>query len=292
MAKRESGQRVKRVVQFLRVNMMKKDPTDFESAVRLTYGPQTSQEGELSVPASSGPHPVVLLIHGGFWRTPYDLDLMRGMAGDLVRQDIAVWNIDYRRIGDPGGGWPETLRDVARAADYLQTIATTYALDLQRVVTVGHSAGGHLALWLAARARLDASGPLAIDSSPLAVTGVVSLAGVNDLEHAWQLRLGNNAVGALLGGDPRTYPERYHAASPAAQLPLGVPQVLVHGSTDRNVPLVISEDYVRKATAAGDQITLLTLPNADHFVVIDARSTVWPTIRAAILRLFAMEPDL
>src|SRR5581483_5408559 len=113
--------------------------------IRLTYGDDPQQFGDLSLPSTSGPHPIILLIHGGFWRAPYNLSLMSSLAEDLVRYGLATWNIEYRRVGDPGGGWPGTLQDVALAADHLITIAPTYNLDLQRIVAVGHSAGGQLA---------------------------------------------------------------------------------------------------------------------------------------------------
>src|SRR6266516_7793120 len=122
--------------------------------VRLSYGPETLQFGELHLPTGSGPFPTVILIHGGFWRNPYGYTLMTSLAEDLAARGIAVWNIDYRRIGDIGGGWPNTFLDVAKATDFLRSLAPTYALDINRVVTVGHSAGGHLALWLAARPHI------------------------------------------------------------------------------------------------------------------------------------------
>ncbi|HEY0754734.1 MAG TPA: alpha/beta hydrolase [Ktedonobacteraceae bacterium] len=255
--------------------------------VRLAYGPERLQFGALHLPAQPGPSPVVLLIHGGFWRAPYDLSLMSGLAEDLARRGIAVWNIEYRRIGDPGGGWPETLHDVARAADYLYTLSASYPLDLQRVVTAGHSAGGHLALWLAARKTLPPESPLALAGTPLSLRGVVSLAGANDLEHVWRLGLGGNAAAELLGGDPHRRPERYAAASPAAHLPLGLPQVLVHGSADRHVPLIVSQAYAQKARDAGDQVTLLELPGEDHFAVIDPASRAWQITLEEIHKLLA-----
>ncbi len=257
--------------------------------LRLTYGPATQQFGELYLPEASQPSPIVVLIHGGFWRAAYRLSLMTGLAIDLARRGIAAWNIEYWRVGEAGGGWPDTLLDVAAATDYLQTIATTYALDTERVVTVGHSAGGHLALWLAARSRLPSDSPLATTGTPLALAGAVSQAGVVDLEHAWRLRLGNNAVRALLGGNPSQVPERYAAASPAALLPLSVPQVLIHGTWDDVVPLELSQSYERNATAAGDQVTLIELPGTDHFALIDARSQAWEVTVREIERLLRLE---
>ena len=245
---------------------------------KLAYGTDELQFGVLYTPEGSGPYPIVLLIHGGFWRAAYKLELMTGLAKSLVRHGIAVWNIEYRCVGDPGGGWPGTLQDLACAADYLPTLAADYNLDLQRAITVGHSAGGHLAFWLAARTRIPPVSPLAGETSPLTFLGAISLAGVVDLEHAWKLNLGKGAVTELLGGDLNEVPERYTAASPAALLPLGIPQILFHGTEDDRVPLIVSQEYTRKATEAGDSVVLIELPGADHFVLIDPTSTEWAII--------------
>lgn len=249
------------------------------TTMRLSYGPETLQFGELHLPADQEVHPVVILIHGGFWRNSYTYTLMTSMAEDLAQHGIAAWNIEYRRVGDKGGGWPGTLRDVALAADYLHTIASHYNLDLNRVVTIGHSTGGHLALWLAARRKIALDAPLAVanapDSPPLSLLGAISLAGVNDLERSWQLNLGSGAATELLGGSFTEVPERYAAASPAAMLPLDIPQVLVHGTEDDRVPYTMSEGYLADAQAAGDDIQLITLEGEDHFVLINIQSAAW-----------------
>lgn len=248
----------------------------------LSYGVEKPQFGALCLPEGQGPHPVVILIHGGFWRAFYGLGLMHGLAEDLVRHGIAAWNIEYRRVGDLGGGWPGTFLDVAAAADHLRTVAPTYRLDLQRVVAVGHSAGGHLACWLAARRRMTKSGPLSWQGEPLPLKGVVSQAGAIDLELVWRLKLGRGAAAELLGGSPRDVPERYRAGSPTTFLPLGVPQVLVHGTKDDNVPLEVSESYTQKALQAGDPATLTVLPGVDHFALIEPTSSAWRTTIEAV----------
>jgi len=253
------------------------------TAIRLVYGPETLQFGDLYLPAGSGPHPTVILIHGGYWRARYGLNLMTGLAEDLTARGFAAWNIEYRRVGNPGGGWPGTFLDVARATDYLHIVESTYDLDLERVVPIGHSAGGHLAFWLAARPRISVEDPLAGTSinggqahnGPLIPRGAISLAGVLDLMLAWQLHLSNDAVVDLLGGTPSEVPERYPSASPAALLPLGIPQVLIHGTEDPNVPLEVSQAYAAAAKTANDQVTLIVLPGIDHFDVINARSAAW-----------------
>lgn len=254
---------------------------------KLFYGTDPLQFGELSIPEGSGPYPIVILIHGGFWRAAYDLTLMTDLAKDLARQGIAAWNIEYRRVGNVGGGWPGTLLDVAQATDYLQTIATGYQLDTSQVVAVGHSAGGHLAFWLAARQKIPPQSLLAIATTPLRLTGAISLAGVVDLAQSWRLNLGRDAANELLGGGFDEVPERYAAASPAALLPIGVPQVLIHGTEDDRVPLIVSQDYAKKALALGDPVTLIELPGADHFVVIDPTSAAWHTTIVEIRRLYS-----
>jgi acetyl esterase/lipase len=266
------------------------------SMARLAYGPEPLQFGELHLPAGTGPFPTVILIHGGFWRNPYGYTLMTSLAADLAKHGFAAWNIEYRRVGDAGGGWPSTLLDVAKAADYLRSIANSYALDLRRVVAAGHSAGGHLALWLAARPRIAKDSALAVSSisgqgekhsaSPLPLVGVVSQAGVADLVMGWRRKLGNGAVAELLGGGLQDVPERYAAASPAALLPLGVPQVLIHGTADDRVPFNMSEDYAQAARATGDQVTLIKLVGADHFVLINSLSDAWTRTVQSIRELF------
>jgi acetyl esterase/lipase len=251
---------------------------------RLSYGPQKLQFADLYQPSTQGPHPVVILLHGGFWRSAYGLDLMHPLAENLAAQGIAAYNVEYRRVGDSGGGWPGTLQDVAAATDYLRTIAPQYQLDLDHVLPVGHSAGGHLALWLAARHKLPLTGPLSTEQTSLSLLAAISLAGAMDLEQVWQQHLGNDAVAELLGGTPQQVPERYQTASPAALLPLGLPQVLVHGTRDDRVPLNISQGYAHKATAAGDTIELIELPGTDHFVLIDPHSAAWQQTLTSIHR--------
>lgn len=253
--------------------------------MRIAYGTGEWQFGDLRLPAGDGPHPVVIIIHGGFWKARYGLDLMDPMADDLTARGLATWNIEYRRVGHEGGGWPGTLQDVARAADHLRELAPQYGLDLTRVVSIGHSAGGHLALWLAARHRIPAGSELAVSAEPLRLAGAVSQAGVTDLRLMWQVRQVESPVANFLGGTPAELPARYAHASPAELLPLGVPQVLVHGLDDTDVPPVLSTAYYEAARAAGDPIELVTLPGVEHFKVIDPASEAWSPIAQAVLRL-------
>ena len=245
--------------------------------VRLHYGPDQYQFGDLYLPPTPGPHPVVIGIHGGFWRSAYALDYYGPLCESLARTGIAAWNIEYRRLGNRGGGWPGTFLDAAQATDYLREIAATYELDLSRVVSLGHSAGGHLACWLGARPRLKPGDPLYSDT-PLALKAMVSLAGVLDLRRAHELRLGGGVTAELLGGSPSQVPERYHAGSPFELLPLGVTQVLIHGTDDMNVPYEIATRYREAALSLGDPVSLVALPKAGHFECVDTVSREWATV--------------
>ena len=252
--------------------------------VRLPYGPDVLHFGDLRLPSGPGPHPVAIAIHGGFWRARYDLEHLGHLCAALTGEGIATWSVEYRRIGNVGGGWPNTFLDVARAADALRDLAASYPLDLSRVIAFGHSAGGHLALWLAALHCIPVGDPLHTPD-PLPLRGVLSLAGVADLRRAWELNLSNGAAGELLGGSPSEYPQRYATASPIELLPLGVRQHLVHGAEDDIVPLEISQRYHNAARASGDDVTLTVLPYTGHFEPIDPRSRAWPAVVSAA-RLF------
>jgi acetyl esterase/lipase len=238
---------------------------------RIPYGTGSLQFGELQLPAGHGPHPVAIVIHGGFWRAKYDLDYIRPVCDAFVESGLATWNIEYRRIGNPGGGWPGTLDDVAAAAQHLVSIGSRFNLDPDRVVAIGHSAGGHLALWLAATGQN--------------LAGAISLAGVLDLRRAWEMRLSNNVVADFLGGGPDEFPERYSFASPIERLPFGIPQRLFHGTADDSVPFEISDRYVQTAQRSGDDAELIALPEASHFDLVDPRTEEFALVKAATVKL-------
>ncbi len=235
--------------------------------VRISYGQDTLQFGDLRLPAGDGPHPVVMVIHGGFWRPAYTLDQMGELCTALAAAGLATWNLEYRGIGCAGGGWPGTFDDVVKAADHLGEVALEYPLDRTNVVIVGFSAGGQLALLLGSR---------------IPVRGVVSLAGVVDLRRAWELGVGHGLVETFLGGSPTEVPDNYLCASPKELLPLGIPQRLVHGTEDDVVPLEISDGYTKAAKAAGDDARLIAIPKGSHRCLIDPQSAEWPVIRDAI----------
>ncbi|GAB2926201.1 hypothetical protein GCM10027047_24090 [Rhodococcus aerolatus] len=251
---------------------------------RVAYGSGRDQLGELSLPAGQGRVPVVVVVHGGYWRAQYGLELGRPLAADLAARGVAAWNIEYGRVGAGGtGGWPTTLTDVAAAVDALAgpvAAAASGRLDLDDVRGVGHSAGGQLVVWAASRHRLPEGAP---GSAPLVrLRRVVSQAGVLDLVAADRDGLGSGATAALLGGSAGQVPERYAVASPLALLPTGVPVTCVHGDADVTVPLGQSRTYTAAATAAGDPATLDVVPGADHFTLIDPTSDAWARARAAL----------
>jgi acetyl esterase/lipase len=239
---------------------------------RIAYGPGDHQFAELRTPTGTGPHPVAIVIHGGYWRAKYDLAHIGHLCQALAHEGIATWNLEYRRLGNPGGGWPGTFDDVRAGATHLLRIASENRLDLTRVIATGHSAGGQLCLWLAKQ-------------NVIALRGVVPLAPVADLRKASELRLSDNVVEDLLGGSPTQVPERYRAASPIELVPLGVTQRLLHGKDDDIVPLSISRDYLAAAKKAGDDATLNEIPGADHFDLIDPRSKAWSTVKSTMLAL-------
>ncbi len=241
----------------------------------LNYGGAEDQVGELLVPDGSGPHPVAVLIHGGFWRDRWTRDTMIGTAIDLTQRGWATWNLEYHRVGT-GGGWPTTLEDVAAAIDHLDAIADEHALDLSRVVTIGHSAGGHLALWSAARPKLSPNIP---ETTPqVTVTAAVGLAPVSDLDMGYRQGIGDGAVEGFLRRTPSDGPDRYAAASPTSLLPLGVPQLVVHGTEDQAVPVEMSRSYANAAARAGDDVTYRELDGVDHMELIDPTSAAWTEV--------------
>ena len=250
----------------------------------IRYGPHRSNVGDLWLPAEqTSKPPVVVLIHGGFWRAVYTKRLMNGLAKALVKRGWAAWNIEYRRLGFLGGdgGWPHTLDDVAAAIDHIAFIDG--AVDPMRVVTCGHSAGGQLALWAAARSRLPAGIPR--DNVAVTVRGAVSLAGVVDLKEADRLGLGSDATARFLGGHWEQMEERYRCSSPMALLPIGVPQVLVHGTNDTVVPLSMSEKYEIQATKHGDAVRYIPVDGVGHREMIDPEGIGWATAESELQHL-------
>jgi acetyl esterase/lipase len=232
------------------------------------YGPHRDQVADLRLPPGAGPHPLVVLIHGGAWRANWERDLMDSMAIDLCARGYATWNLDYRRVAT-GGGWPTTFEDVAAGVDALAELDAP--LDLARVVLLGHSAGGQLALWAAARS--EARVPPAL---------VLSIAGVPDLIEGARRGVYERAIEGLMDGLPEERAAEYAAASPAELLPIGTPQLLVHGLRDLADNVDMNRTYAARALAAGDRVETVELPEADHFDVIEPGTPAWERIAALL----------
>ena len=215
---------------------------------------------------------------------------MRGLAAALTAEGYATWSLEYRRLGDPGGGWPGTLEDVGRGADHLREVARAHPLDLDRVVALGHSAGGQLALWLAARPRLAELAPRAGTrplraARPLRLRGVVSLAGITDLRAGAAGGVCGDAIPRLLGGPPSDHADRLGQSSPIELLPLGVPVRLVCGARDPIVPIDQARSYEAAAKRAGDTVSVEVVEGAGHFELVDPGSSAWPAVREAVRAL-------
>jgi acetyl esterase/lipase len=241
------------------------------------YGEHPSQVGELFLPSGAGPFAVVVVVHGGYWRAQYDRSLMADLCDDLAAHGLAAWNVEYRRVGN-GGGWPDTLLDVAACVDLLAELDAP--LELANVASVGHSAGGQLALWAAARATLPADAP---GGDPrVRIVASVSQAGVLDLGLAATLMPSSTPTRALLGDPVKNY-ERYVVASPRERLPLGIPQLVLHGDRDETVSMRIATSYAAAARSAGDPCELVVLTQTGHFEHIDPGAEAWHVARAWLL---------
>lgn len=263
---------------------------------RIHYGSDTFQFGDLRLPQGSGRHPVAVAIHGGCWKYRHgdltaDLQNTAALSSAITKLGIATWNIEYRQIDNPGGGWTGTFEDVANAIDHLRVLANSYPLDLKRIVIIGHSAGGHLGTWAAARHRLPKQSPFLL-KEPLHVVGVVNLAGPADLEKFLPIQsqvCGEPVITTLIGGSPSDVPDRYRLASPSHLLPIGVKQVLISGAQDKIVPPWLGQKYAEEAKKAGDDVTFASVENASHFEVIAPGSVAWPKVEDAVLSMLKLK---
>ncbi len=248
---------------------------------RYQYGEGEFQFADLRLPEGEGPFPVVVLVHGGCWLAQYNLGHLAAMAQDLADNGLATWTLEFRRVGDEGGGWPGTFLDVANGTDYVRKVAAENRLDLNRVVVAGHSAGGHLALWLAARHKLPPESELYMEN-PLALAGVVALAPAADLELTYRNQTCGGASQKLAGGSPEEFPQRYIDGSAAALLPLGVPQVIVNGDHDEGW-LTVSRAYQAKAKSLGESVEIIIPENGGHFELVMPGNAAFDQVRATIL---------
>jgi len=251
---------------------------------RISYGADTLQFAELRLPAGPGPFPVAVVVHGGCWLSIADNDYMDPVAAALTAAGWATWNLEFRKLDEPGGAWPGIFRDVAAGTDHLRNVARTHPLDLAHVVTVGHSSGGHLALWLASRDRIPAGAELH-DAAPLPIHGVVSLAGIADLAHyhGMSVEACGDTPSQLLGGTPPPESLRTAQASPAALLPTGVPQILLTGADDYAVPPAHGDAYAALAAAKGQEAVHHVIPHASHFEIVAPWTEPWKEAWGLIL---------
>jgi len=256
------------------------------AAPQIAYGTEPLQFGRLRLPQGPGPYPVLVFIHGGCWLSAFDIAHAAALEQAIADSGIAVWSLEYRRVGDAGGGWPGTFQDIGRGVDYLRTLAPRYALDLGRVVVGGHSAGGQFALWVAARAKIPPSSELYV-ANPLPVRAVFGLAPAPDLEGLEARGVCGNVVRKLMGGSPTEHADRYAAASPMRLAPISIPQVLVIGAHDSSwAPS--GRAYVERARAAGDTtVQVIDAPESGHFELIAPATSTWPVVIGALKRLFA-----
>jgi acetyl esterase/lipase len=244
------------------------------SARATPYGPEASQAVEWHGMERATRPLLVVALHGGYWRARYGFDHLRPFCAALAKRGFPVASLEYRRLGEPGGGWPGTLEDIETALATVAGRAAEEAREISGTLLVGHSAGGQLALWAASHARAR--------TGQLPVVGVVALAPVSDLVEASRLNLSGGVVREFLGGSPEEVPDRYRETSPVELLPLGVPAIIVHGTDDQDVPYEMSADYVERARIAGDDARLVTLEGGGHFDVIEPQSRFWPPVLESI----------
>lgn len=249
---------------------------------RYAYGAHSQQFGELTLPSAAPPHPVIVLVHGGGYRELYDLKPLGSVVASLAEAGFAVWNIEYRRFGN-GGDYPQMFLDVGGAADYLPQIAARHELNLSRVISMGHSAGGHLALWLAARHKIETTSPLFV-AEPLAVHGALALAPLADVSHGSQSELSSDALLAVMGGTATSAPGAYRNGCPRQLLPLGAEQEIIVGSKDKAM-LANAKRYVEAAKSAGDEIALQVIDGVGHFEIVAVETAAWAEVRGAAVRL-------
>ncbi len=259
---------------------------------RISYGSGELNFGDLRLPKLSGDQlaPVVVFIHGGWWKAIHGLTYGGHICNALKADGVATWSLEYRRVGDAGGGWPGTFEDVAASYDYLQALAKSYPLDLARVAVAGHSAGGHLAFWLAGRQHLPEAGPLKRLRAAMPRTGVVGLAGAVDLrltiDLAGSLTFAHDKQEVInfMGATPENEPDRYLAGNPGDLLPLKVPHYLLQGTEDDQIPPELPKIWAERGRRMGENITVDIILGADHLDVVDPESMAWPKVRATLLK--------
>ena len=278
----------RRMIQYSELTTAEAPPADH----RLAYGQDVLQFGELRLPAGTDPVALIVFIHGGCWRSQFDLKHVAPAAAALAKEGFATWTIEYRRVGDPGGGWPGTFDDISRAVDHVRALALQFPrLDTTRVILMGHSAGGQLALWAASRKQNETTGIFRSSKPPLPIVGVLGLAAISDLAEYGAAPGGcNSAVTPLMGGTFATFPDRYHAVSPMDRSPIGVRVGLVHGDADPIVAVEQSRKLIARERAGGASPELTIVPGAGHFELVAPQSEAWAAVMRAVHSLIDRRP--
>jgi acetyl esterase/lipase len=254
---------------------------------RIHYGAGPWQFGDLWIPQTRSRSllPLVVFYHGGWWKSEYDLGYAGYLCAALKKEGIASWSVEYRRVGETGGGWPATFQDAAAGFDFVATLARSYPLDLSRVITMGHSAGGHLAFWVAGRHHIDARSEIYQPRPQVPLRGAISLAGAVDLRLTIDLSgyftfaHDKDEVYDLMGGRPQDLPDRYKAGNPGDLLPFQVPQLLIQGSADDQIPAGLPSRWTEMSRRLGDSATVNIIPSADHLDLVDPDSRAWGAVR-------------
>jgi acetyl esterase/lipase len=265
---------------------------------RIAYDKEPLQFGELRLPDGAGPFPIAILVHGGCWSAKVgnlpesvtSFELLRPIAAALAKAGIASWNIEYRRLGNPGGGWPGTYLDLSRATDLLRELAPRYHLDVKQAIAIGHSSGGQLAFWLAARGKLPKSS-LLYTNSPLQLKGVVSVDGPPDLEADRAIEqsvCGGPVITQFIGGTPAEFPNRYREGSASGLLPIRVRQELLVAGKQGQKWIALFKEYAAAAEKAGDTVHMPTMEGAGHFDGIDPQASAWGTVMVSVRSLLSV----
>lgn len=257
---------------------------------RIQYGSDPKQFGDLRIPKGKGPYPVLVVIHGGCWTSSIaNMDFMSPFSEAFTKEGLATWNIEYRCIDNPGGGWPGTFNDIGQAIDYLRVLAPQYHLDLNNVVVIGHSSGGHLALWTGARKCLNKESDLYV-SNPLPLKTVINLAGPGDLRgflEAQDKICGSKVIDKLLDKPSGKMEQHLLQASAYEMLPLTTNQQLIVGENDLAASVESMNKYLEKAKRLGDKIEFVSIKEAAHFEVVDPRTPAWDTIKNTVKKIIS-----
>lgn len=256
--------------------------------ILISYGDNFMQVGELRLPkiAKKNPSPVIIIIHGGCWVSSYaDYHFMDKFADSLTELGYATWNIEYRALGT-GGDWPVIFQDVGKAVDYTRELAKNYSIDSNKVAIIGHSAGGHLALWAASRENITSGNEIFTDY-PLAIKGVISLAGVANVAASNSCyTFASNVIGLPITSQDNSLASRLKITSPLQMLPTKTKTILISGSKDRIVPDYIGTEYSIRANELGDASLHYILQGLDHFDLIDPFKTNWSLYQQSLQEIF------